>query len=46
MGETGGQTTSITMLKNLIEYAKDPTNGIWIAPVGTIANYIQEQKNN
>jgi peptidoglycan/xylan/chitin deacetylase (PgdA/CDA1 family) len=44
IGETGGQTTSITMLRKLIEYSKDPTNGIWIAPVGTIANYIQEQK--
>jgi peptidoglycan/xylan/chitin deacetylase (PgdA/CDA1 family) len=45
IGETGGQTTSITMLRKLIEYSKDPTNGIWIAPVGTIAKYIQEQKN-
>jgi len=43
MGETGGQTTRITMLKNLIEYAKNPANGIWIAPVGTVAKYIQSQ---
>lgn len=45
IGETGGQTTSIAMLRKLIEYSKDPANGIWIAPVGTIAKYIQEQKN-
>lgn len=44
MGESGGQTTRITMLKNLIEYAKNPANGIWIAPVGTVAKYIQDQK--
>ncbi|MCF0060433.1 polysaccharide deacetylase family protein [Dyadobacter chenwenxiniae] len=43
MGESGGQTTRLSMLKKLIEYAKDPANGIWIAPVGTVARYI---KNN
>lgn len=45
MGETGSQTTRLTMLRNLIKYAQDPTNGIWIAPVGTVAKYIQSQKN-
>ena len=44
MGETGGQTTRLSMLKKLIEYAQNPANGIWIAPVGTVAKYIQDLK--
>jgi peptidoglycan/xylan/chitin deacetylase (PgdA/CDA1 family) len=44
MGEEGNQTTRLSMLKKLMEYAKDPANGIWIAPVGTVAKYIQSQK--
>ena len=44
MGETGGQTTRLSMLKKLIEYAQNPANGIWIAPVGTVAKYIQNLK--
>ncbi|MBD0294638.1 MAG: polysaccharide deacetylase, partial [Flavisolibacter sp.] len=44
MGDSGTQTTRLTMLKKLIEYAQDPANGIWIAPVGTVAKYIQEQR--
>ena len=43
MGEEGQQTTRLSMLKQLAEYVNDPANGIWIAPVGTIAKYIQEQ---
>ena len=45
MGESGGQTTRLSMLKKLIAYAKDPANGIWLAPVGTVAKYIQTVKN-
>lgn len=44
MGEEGNQTTRLSMLKKLLEYANDPANGIWIAPVGTVAKYIQSQK--
>jgi peptidoglycan/xylan/chitin deacetylase (PgdA/CDA1 family) len=44
MGEGGAQTTSLTMLRKLIEYARDPANGIWLAPVGTVANYVQDQR--
>jgi len=44
MGESGGQTTRLSMLKKLIEYAQNPANGIWIAPVGTVAKYIKGQK--
>jgi len=43
MGDSGVQTTRLKMLKQLIEYAQDPANGIWIAPVGTIAKYILTQ---
>ncbi|CAG5000335.1 hypothetical protein DYBT9275_02442 [Dyadobacter sp. CECT 9275] len=45
MGESGGQTTRLSMLKKLIEYAQDPANGIWLAPVGTVAKYIQTAKD-
>jgi len=44
MGDSGAQTTSLSMLKKLIEYAQDPANGIWLAPVGTVAKHIQLQK--
>ncbi len=44
MGEPGNQTTRLTMLKKLIEYAQVPSNGIWIQPVGTVAKYIQQHK--
>lgn len=40
MGEKGPQTTRISMLRKLIEYAQDPKNEIWIAPVGTVARYV------
>jgi peptidoglycan-N-acetylglucosamine deacetylase len=43
MGEEGQQTTRLAMLKQLAEYVNNPANGVWIAPVGTIAKYIQEQ---
>ncbi len=44
MGEAGRQTTRLAMLSKLIAYAQDPANKIWIAPVGTIAKYVQEQR--
>lgn len=43
MGESGRQTTRLAMLKKLLEYAQDPASEIWIAPVGTVAKYIQGQ---
>ena len=46
MGESGLQTTRLTMIKQLIEYVKDPANGVWIAPVGTVAKYIRKQSPN
>lgn len=44
MGESGSQTTRLSMLRQLIAYAQDPTNGIWLAPVGTVAEYVQQQR--
>jgi peptidoglycan/xylan/chitin deacetylase (PgdA/CDA1 family) len=44
MGETGPQTTRLHMLKQLSEYVNNPANGIWIAPVGTVAKYIRQTK--
>jgi peptidoglycan-N-acetylglucosamine deacetylase len=41
MGDGGEQTTRLSMLKQLAEYVQDPANGIWTAPMGTIAKYIQ-----
>lgn len=40
MGSDGAQTTRLSMLKKLLAYANDPRNGIWIAPVGTVASYL------
>lgn len=42
--EAGPQTTRLQMLRQLCEYARDPANEIWIAPVGTVAKYVQQQR--
>jgi peptidoglycan/xylan/chitin deacetylase (PgdA/CDA1 family) len=44
MGNSGAQVTLLSMLKQLAEYAQNPKNGIWIAPVGTVSKYLQSQK--
>ncbi|MGZ8558012.1 MAG: polysaccharide deacetylase family protein [Chitinophagaceae bacterium] len=44
MGEGGVQTTRLTMLRKLIAYGRDPGNKLWIAPVGTIATYIDKHR--
>jgi len=46
MGTSGIQTTRLAMLKQLLEYVQNPANGIWIAPVGTVAKYIRNQTVN
>lgn len=43
MNDSGNQTTRLSMLKKLIEYAQDPANGIWLAPVGTVAKYVERE---
>lgn len=44
MNKDGAQTTRLTMLEKICAYAKDPANGVWIAPVGTVAKYVREQR--
>jgi hypothetical protein len=44
MKESGPQTTRLSMLKRLLEYANDPSNSIWIAPVGTVAKYVEGKR--
>jgi peptidoglycan/xylan/chitin deacetylase (PgdA/CDA1 family) len=45
MNESGApQTTRLSMLKELIEHSNNPANGIWLAPIGTVAKYIQSQR--
>ena len=46
MNEFGPQTTRLSMLKKLLEYAKDPANGIWIAPVGTVRQYVEQNRGS
>ncbi|WP_339901698.1 polysaccharide deacetylase family protein [uncultured Cyclobacterium sp.] len=43
-GTEGSQTTYLSMLRKLCEYANDPANGVWIAPVGTVAKYVKEKR--
>nr|MBI1232381.1 polysaccharide deacetylase family protein [Cytophagales bacterium] len=42
--ESGNQTTYLRMLRQLLAYANDPENGIWIAPIGTVAHYVKEKR--
>lgn len=44
MGDSGPQTTRLKMLQQLLEYAQNPANGIWIAPVQTVASYIKDHR--
>ncbi len=38
-----GLTTHLSLLRDLAAYAKDPANGIWVAPIGEVAAYVKEQ---
>ena len=44
MNEGGTQTTRLAMLRELLAYAKDPRNGIWIAPIGEIGKYVTSNR--
>jgi peptidoglycan/xylan/chitin deacetylase (PgdA/CDA1 family) len=44
MAESGDQTTRLSMLKQLAEYVNNPANGVWIAPMGTVAKYIRKER--
>jgi len=44
MGKGGAQTTRLAMLERLCAYVNDPANGVWMAPVGTVAKYVRAQR--
>ncbi len=44
MGKDGPQTTRLAMLERLCAYANDRSNGVWLAPVGTVAKYVRAQR--
>jgi peptidoglycan/xylan/chitin deacetylase (PgdA/CDA1 family) len=41
IGEGGVQTTRVAMLEKLLPYLRDPANGFWTAPMGTVAQAIR-----
>jgi peptidoglycan-N-acetylglucosamine deacetylase len=45
IGKPAGQTTDILVLEELLKYAKDPANGIWIDTVEAIGRYVQKQRS-
>jgi peptidoglycan-N-acetylglucosamine deacetylase len=45
MNEAGAQTTRLSMLKELLAYAKDPKNGVWIAPIGEVGKYVSSHRS-
>jgi len=44
IGASGRQTTHVTMLEELLAFAKDPKEGVWLAPVGVIAEHVRAQQ--
>ena len=44
IGKPGRQTTQAASLEQLLKYAADPPNGVWIDTVKAIGKYIQAQR--
>jgi hypothetical protein len=44
IGVEGPETTRVQMLEDLITYARESTNRIWLAPMGEVAEYIHRQR--
>ena len=44
IGASGRQTTRVTMLDELLTYSKDSTQGIWLAPVGVVAEHVRARQ--
>lgn len=44
IGEQGHQTTTVSTLQAICQYASDPANELWIDTVVTIGKYIREQR--
>ena len=45
MSEDGRQTTRLSMLEELIRYAQDPANGIWIATVKEATEHLKKHQD-
>jgi len=43
IGEPGNQTTQAAALEELLRYAADPANGVWLETVERVARYVQEK---
>ena len=46
MDKEGVQTSQLETLEAICKYASDPSNGIWITDVHTIAKYVREQRGD
>jgi hypothetical protein len=44
IGETAVQTTRVGLLEKLLPYLRDPANGFWTAPMGTVAHAIAKHR--
>ncbi len=44
IGEGGTQTTRTAMLRQLIQYAQNPANGIWLGTVGEVGAYVRGKR--
>lgn len=44
--DEGAYTTRTAMLEKLLAYTRDKKNKIWIAPVGTVSQYIRNNRKN
>ena len=44
MRANGAQTTRLAMLDQLCAYVTNPANGVWVAPVGTVARYVRDHR--
>lgn len=44
IGTEGDQTTRVAMLEQLVAYVQQPESGIWMAPVGPVAAYVNAQR--
>ncbi len=44
MSDAGRQTSRLSTLDSLCQYAMDPANGIWIDHVSAVGNYVRDQR--
>jgi peptidoglycan-N-acetylglucosamine deacetylase len=44
IGDEGPQTSLVNTIEEILKYASDPANGIWIDNVSNIASYIKEKR--